>query len=109
MIISFNKQSLFQLEKEYIVVTERLNIRELKIDKDEEFIFQLLNETSWLKFIGNRNINNLEDAKNYILNGPIASYKEHGFGLFLVELKETNESIGICGLLKRIFFFLIIF
>jgi RimJ/RimL family protein N-acetyltransferase len=31
----------------------------------------------------------------------VASYAKHGFGLYLVVLKETNESIGMCGLIKR--------
>ena len=43
----------------------------------------------------------LDDARAYIANGPIASYEKHGFGLLLVELKESGTAIGICGLLKR--------
>ena len=43
----------------------------------------------------------IDDACLYALNGPIASYKQHGFGLYLVALKETGEPIGICGLVKR--------
>jgi RimJ/RimL family protein N-acetyltransferase len=31
----------------------------------------------------------------------MASYDRFGFGLFLVELKDGKEPIGICGLLKR--------
>ncbi|HEV8176738.1 MAG TPA: GNAT family N-acetyltransferase, partial [Gemmatimonadales bacterium] len=37
----------------------------------------------------------------YILSGPMDSYDRHGFGLWLVELKESQTAIGICGLLKR--------
>ena len=43
----------------------------------------------------------VEDAEQYILNGPVASYERHGFGLCLVELKVTHTPIGMCGLLKR--------
>ena len=28
-------------------------------------------------------------------------YEEHGFGLWVVELKSTGRPIGICGLVKR--------
>jgi RimJ/RimL family protein N-acetyltransferase len=31
----------------------------------------------------------------------VASYAKFGFGLYVVELKETGAAIGICGLLKR--------
>ena len=43
----------------------------------------------------------MEGANSYILNGPVASYAKNGFGLYLVKLKETAESIGMCGLIKR--------
>jgi hypothetical protein len=37
----------------------------------------------------------------YIVAGPVTSYQQFGFGLYLVALKETAVPIGICGLLKR--------
>jgi RimJ/RimL family protein N-acetyltransferase len=46
-------------------------------------------------------VRNNEDAIRYIQTGPIASYERFGFGLYLVELKETGVPIGMCGLLKR--------
>ena len=80
--------------------TDRLVIRRLTVD-DSPFILRLLNEPSFLQHIGDRGVRNLADAKQYILTGPVASYERHGFGLFLVELKEGRSPIGICGLLKR--------
>ena len=80
--------------------TERLHLRRLAVD-DAAFIFELVNDPSWLRFIGDRNVRNLEDAKNYILKGPVASYAKHGFGLWLVELKADGTPLGICGLLQR--------
>jgi [ribosomal protein S5]-alanine N-acetyltransferase len=80
--------------------TKRLFLRELSLD-DAIFIFRLLNTEGWLKFIGNRNIVSLGDAKNYIKNGPLVSYKMHGFGLLLVIEKSSNKPIGLCGLLQR--------
>lgn len=64
-------------------------------------MLELLNEPSYIRNIGDRRIRTLEGAKIYITKGPIASYATHGFGLNLVTLKETGESIGICGLIKR--------
>jgi RimJ/RimL family protein N-acetyltransferase len=80
--------------------TERLELRRLTVE-DAPFILRLLNEPSFLQHIGDRGVRNLADAKQYILSGPVASYEAHGFGLFLVELKDTHLPIGICGLLKR--------
>ena len=68
---------------------------------DAGFILELLNESSFLRFIGDKRVRTLEDARNYILTGPIASYERHGFGLWLVELRDSRAPIGICGLLKR--------
>jgi RimJ/RimL family protein N-acetyltransferase len=80
--------------------TERLFLRGLDVG-DAEFILTLLNEPSFLRYIGDKKVRTTEDAANYILNGPVASYERNGFGLCLVELKETHTPIGICGLLKR--------
>jgi [ribosomal protein S5]-alanine N-acetyltransferase len=80
--------------------TKRLLVHRLTAD-DAEFVLTLLNEPSFLRYIGDKKVRNLEDARQYILNGPVASYERHGFGLNLVELKESHTPIGICGLLKR--------
>ena len=83
-----------------VLETERLHLRRFTVD-DTAFILELVNDPSWLRFIGDRNVRNLEDAKNYILKGPVASYAKHGFGLWLVELKADGTPLGICGLLQR--------
>jgi [ribosomal protein S5]-alanine N-acetyltransferase len=83
-----------------ILETERLLLRQLSTE-DAEFILELLNEPSFIRNIGDRGIRTIEGANSYILNGPVASYAKNGFGLYLVKLKETNESIGMCGLIKR--------
>ena len=83
-----------------VLETERLVLRHLSVD-DARFMLELMNEPSYIRFIGDRKIRSLDGAKVSITNGPIASYAKNGFGLYLVELKETGESIGICGLIKR--------
>ncbi len=83
-----------------ILETERLSLRKLTAD-DAGFILRLLNEPSFMENIGNKGVRTLEDARNYILNGPVASYERFGFGLFCVEEKTSGAAIGICGLLKR--------
>jgi len=68
---------------------------------DAAFILELLNEPSFLQYIGDKGVRTLEDACGYIANGPAASYERFGFGLYLVELKTDGTPIGMCGLLKR--------
>ena len=80
--------------------TERLLLRQFSED-DAPFVLTLLNEPSFLRYIGDKKIRTLADAQQYIVNGPVASYERHGFGLLLVELKESHTPIGMCGLLKR--------
>ena len=83
-----------------ILATERLFLREFNTG-DAGFILELLNNPSWIKYIGDKNIRHVNDAQNYILNGPIKSYQTHGFGLYLVAVKEKEKPIGMCGLIKR--------
>jgi len=61
----------------------------------------LLNEPSFVQNIGDKGVRTMADASRYLLDGPIASYERFGFGLYLVELRETGAAIGICGLLQR--------
>jgi ribosomal-protein-alanine N-acetyltransferase len=83
-----------------ICETERLIICQLTV-QDAPFVLTLLNTPTWIQFIGDRGIKNMDEARNYLLNGPLSSYKRLGFGLFLVKLKEGDVSIGMSGLIKR--------
>ena len=83
-----------------ILETDRLVLRHLETD-DAAFILELLNEPSFIQNIGDRNVRTLQEAREYIVNGPRKSYERNGFGLYLIVLKETRESIGICGLIRR--------
>jgi len=83
-----------------IAVTERLRLRQLG-ESDAPFILELVNDPAWLRYIGDRGVRNHDEARNYILKGPVASYAKHGFGLWLVELKTGAVPIGLCGLLRR--------
>ncbi|MDB5129573.1 GNAT family N-acetyltransferase [Mucilaginibacter sp.] len=77
-----------------------LDIRRFNLN-DDAFIFELLNTPAWKQFISDRNIDSREDAVNYILNGPLASYNKYGYGAWLVTLKDTQQPIGMCGFFKR--------
>ena len=68
---------------------------------DAEFILQLLNDPSFIKNIRDTGVRTVEEAGCYITNSAIASYEKNGFGLYLVELKDSKTPIGISGLVKR--------
>jgi len=82
------------------LTTERLTIREFVLT-DATFILRLLNEKSFLLYIGDKGVRTLEDARNYLRSGPIASYRSHGIGLFHVAEISSGTPVGMCGLLKR--------
>jgi RimJ/RimL family protein N-acetyltransferase len=84
-----------------ILETERTILREVTAERDSEFILDLLNQPSFIKYIGDRNVRTVEAAREYVESRFAASYAQFGFGMYAVELKETGEIIGICGFVKR--------
>lgn len=88
------------MERVKVLETARLILRHISIE-DADFLLDLLNQPSFIANIGDRGVRTTADAQQYALRGPIASYEKNGFGLYLVELKETVVPIGICGLVKR--------
>lgn len=102
-----------------ILETKRLILREMD-ENDDGFIFNLLNQPSFIKYIGNRNVHSVERAREIIRERYLPSYRDYGYGLWAVELKiqdsefniqdsETrnpkseirNEVIGMCGFVRR--------
>ncbi len=83
-----------------VVETERLVLRRVTAE-DAPFILELLNDPDWLRYIGDKNVRNLEDAHGYIQTGPMAMYARYGLGLYVTALKEGGIPIGLCGLLRR--------
>jgi len=83
-----------------VLETERLILRRLTVE-DSAFILELLNDPSWLRFIGDKGVRTLEDARDYILKSIVSMYERLGFGLYLTALKGEDVPIGICGLIKR--------
>jgi len=85
-----------------IVETARLRVREFTL-QDASFIIELLNSPGWLQYIGDRHVHTEEEAIAYLQKGPLKSYAENGFGLWMVELKEDSTPIAMCGIIRRDF------
>ena len=83
-----------------IIKTRRLILRKATTD-DAPFFFELLNSPKWLKYVGNKNIKTLQDAKTYIKERLLRSYTRHGFGLYVMQLNSSGIAIGINGFVKR--------
>ncbi len=76
--------------------TERLKIRPMCL-QDAEFILSLVNSAGWIKYIGDRKINNIHDSEQYIQK--IRSNPNYFYHIF--ELKGTAIPIGIVTFLFR--------
>src|SRR5690349_10085825 len=83
-----------------VMNTGRLVLRQFSLD-DAPFILRLLNEPSFVQHIADKGVRDLEGARGYLREGPMASYERHGFGLWLVSLAGGDTAIGMAGLLKR--------
>jgi RimJ/RimL family protein N-acetyltransferase len=76
--------------------TERLRIRDLTKD-DLEGMFVLDSDPEVHKYLGNKPIKKKKQALKYIKHVQ-KQYAERGIGRWAVDLKETGEFIGWCGL-----------
>jgi len=83
-----------------VIETDRLRLRRFTLD-DAPFVLALVNDPSFKQFIGDKGVRTEDDARAYLQSGPLASYAQFGFGLFLVERKSDGAHVGMCGLLKR--------
>ena len=83
-----------------VLETDRLRLVRLAAEH-AHFMLALLNDADFLRNIGDRGVRTLAEAQRYIRRGPCASYRRHGFGLWLVERACDGEALGICGLLRR--------
>ena len=80
--------------------TERLIIKPTTIE-DAEFIRKLFNSPKWIEFIGDRNLNTVRDAENYIEAKMTPQIKRLGYGNYTLIRKSDGEKIGSCGLYDR--------
>lgn len=81
-------------------ITERLILRPTNVE-DAEFIFELLNTPKWIKYIGDRNIKNIENAIEYIKHKMIPPLERLGYSNYTIIRKSDNQKIGSCGLYDR--------
>ena len=69
--------------------------------QDAPLMLALLNEPSFIENIGDRGVRTLAQAEQYMQDGPLASYQQHGFGMYRVVRTIDGAAIGLCGLVSR--------
>lgn len=83
-----------------ICESDRLLLRLTRRD-DAVFLLRIVNQASWIRHIGDRKVHTLEDAERYVDTRMLEPIRQHGFGMYVIELKATGEAVGLCGLVKR--------
>lgn len=84
-----------------VLETERLRLRLYAPDEDAAFMLELLNDPGWIKYIGDRGVRTVEEARKYIVERFIPAYEKSGIILYLTETRSDATPVGICGLVKR--------
>jgi RimJ/RimL family protein N-acetyltransferase len=85
-----------------VIVTERLLMREVR-RADAPFVLEFLTDAKVLRYIGDRGIRTVEGSEAYIEEKIRGSYREHGYGMWLVVERSSDRAVGMCGLVNREF------
>lgn len=80
--------------------SKRLIIRPT-FEQDDKLIFQLMNTPKFIKYVGDRKISSINDAKNYIKVKMLAQLYLMGYSSYTLINKSNGYKIGICGLYNR--------
>jgi RimJ/RimL family protein N-acetyltransferase len=80
-----------------ILETDRLLLREF-VEEDAEAFFKLNSNPEVLRFVPDKPLLNVDQARQLLVDHPIADYRKHGFGRGACILKSTGEQIGFAGL-----------
>jgi RimJ/RimL family protein N-acetyltransferase len=87
---------------EALLETERLTVREMT-EGDGEFYLAMLSDPDFKQHIADRGVLDVEGAVANMRDRVFTSYDAHGFGMWLVCRRDTGESVGMAGLVKREF------
>lgn len=90
----------FKILVRSVLETNRLLIKPTSLE-DAEFVLELMNTDGWIRFIGDRNVHTIEDAKNYISEKMLPQLEEYGFGNNTLIRKSDKLKIGSCGMYLR--------
>jgi len=87
-------------DREILISTKRLQLREF-VTADAAFLLSLMTSPGYIRYIGDRNLSSVADAKQYIAERVAPAYVEDGFGMWLVQEAVGGTPVGTCGLVNR--------
>jgi RimJ/RimL family protein N-acetyltransferase len=73
-----------------ILETDRLLLREY-VEEDAEAFFKLDTDPEVVRFLPDKPLLNVEQARQTLIDHPIAGYRRYGFGRGASILKNTGE------------------
>jgi len=82
---------------EAILETDRLLLRPY-VEEDAETFFELNSDPRVLRFVSEQQLLNVEQARQILVDHPIAAYRKHGFGRGACILRSTGQQIDFAGL-----------
>ena len=80
--------------------SDRLYLRPTT-EEDAALVLAIFTAPKALKFIGDRNLHNEEDAREYIRQRALTQLRERGYANYTLVTKETGTKVGVCGLYVR--------
>ena len=80
--------------------TERLELCRLTLD-DAGLMLAIWNDPAFIRFVGDRGIRTIDEARVALEEGAFRLYAEHGIGPYRMTLKSDGCAVGICGLFRR--------
>lgn len=80
--------------------TQRLCIRPT-LEEDADLIYTLMNTPKYIEYVGNRNINSIEEAEKYIQLKMLPQLHKLGYSNYTLITSENGGKIGVCGLYNR--------
>lgn len=78
-----------------IIETPRLILREFQLS-DAEKMFKLNSDPEVIKYTGDPPFESVEETRDFL--SQYKDYQRNGYGRWVMIIKETNETIGWCGL-----------
>jgi ribosomal-protein-alanine N-acetyltransferase len=83
-----------------VLNTERLELSWLTPD-DAPMMLAVWNDPAFMRFVGDRGIRSVEQARAAIEAGPLKLYADYGYGPFRLRQRDAGGDVGICGLFRR--------
>ena len=68
---------------------------------DADLMLAIWNDPAFIRFVGDRGIRTLDEAKAAMIEGALRLFEQFGYGPFCLVQKSDGERVGICGLFRR--------